>query len=227
MFPKLLKRKNPKLFNPKVEIVGKVPEFKIGEVMSEPMLFSADLDFAFSEGGTLTKSFIKNLPSDYLREKVVIDSKVVMLKKGWFPCIPGWHLDEIPQTCPNNPGQPNLKTPEYTAEHIMCLVGDEISNTLFVNSPIELDVPTTGTIWVELDRQINKKLSRGSETINVFRVPMNTLVKFDHESFHKGQRANGDGWRWFIRATKGSNRQPINKIRTQVQVYIESENTGW
>jgi hypothetical protein len=60
-------------------------------IKNEPMFFNCDLNFAFENGGPITEAFIRTLPEDWQDCNPVLDSRVHMLMKGWFPCIPGFH----------------------------------------------------------------------------------------------------------------------------------------
>ena len=77
------------------------------EVKNEPMLFSCNFEYALILGGPLTARFLAALPPEFLMAKdLIIDSRVHMLMPGWFPCIPGYHHDDVPRAsrlC----GQPN------------------------------------------------------------------------------------------------------------------------
>lgn len=59
--------------------------------------------------------------------------------------------------------------------------------------------------------------------------PSGRLIGFDWQTFHTGQKARGNGWRWFCRVTRNSDRckQITNEMRQQVQVYLEFPMEGW
>jgi hypothetical protein len=67
------------------------------DIKNEPMFFNCDLDFAWDNGGNITRSFISNLPYDWQDEGIVFDSRVHMLMPGWYPAIPGFHHDDVPR----------------------------------------------------------------------------------------------------------------------------------
>lgn len=104
-------------------------------VKNEPMLFSATPKFAWENGGPITRDFLAlffgislaDEASWVLRDSKVgnycFDSRVHMLMPGWFPCIPGWHHDDVPRSCSD--GQPNYSTPEYSSKHCLALVNYE------------------------------------------------------------------------------------------------------
>ncbi len=75
-------------------LLGKKLDIKYNksDLKSEPMLFRATREFARFVGGPLTKAFLNAL--DW--EDCLIDSRVHMLMPGMYPCIPGWHHDDVP-----------------------------------------------------------------------------------------------------------------------------------
>src|SRR5262245_43743261 len=109
-------------FDSRFHLVGSLPPFAPSQVKAEPMFFAAGGDFARRHGGPITQAVLAALPADWRSCPLVIDSRVHMLMPGWYPCIPGWHLDDVPRT--RSDGQPEHRCPAYRAEHILCVVGD-------------------------------------------------------------------------------------------------------
>jgi len=94
--------------------------FTQDDVKNEPMFFNSDLDFASKNGGPITRAFIKHFISEQGdRRPYVFDSRVHMLMPGWYPCIPGFHHDDVPRS--TSTGQPNYVDPEYRSEHCLGL----------------------------------------------------------------------------------------------------------
>lgn len=203
------------------------------EIKNEPMLFNCDLNGAGVLGGPLTSEFISLLPDDWKRAELVIDSRTHMLMPGWYPCIPGWHHDDVPRTRAD--GQPNYDEGQLRSEHIMALVGGEICATEFALGAVDLVVPELGkTIYEEWDRDIELLVNNGA--MKRESVPTNRLIHFDDRSFHRGTPAIAGGWRWFIRASRYFDKDgtPVarpnprtNEIRKQSQVYMPTINAGW
>jgi len=110
-------------FNSQIEFGKELPFFSVEEIKNEPMLFNCNREYAYKLGGTLTKTFIDALSQDFAYSKdLIIDSRVHMLMPQWFPCIPGFHLDDVPRE--REDGQPNHLNPSYKAKHCMALIGD-------------------------------------------------------------------------------------------------------
>ncbi len=215
-------------FNSRFETVAKVPPVApLHLLKSEPMLWSASLDYAVAAGGQLTRDFVTRLPESWRYDnRVVIDSRVHMLMPGWCPAIPGWHLDDVPRSGPRN--QPNYVDPEYKAEQIALLVSTdgEICPTSFLSGQVELPEPPPDALVYEFwHREIQSQIRRGEQAEHF--IQHGHLVWFDWQGFHRANESKGSGWRFFIRATRGSRRPAKNEIRNQVQVYLSNPERGW
>jgi hypothetical protein len=143
-----------------------------------------------------------------------------MLMPTWYPCIPGWHHDDIPRYAT---GQPNYDTPEYESEHIMCVIGNA-SLTEFLTKKITLELPTNGdAVYKHWNDEINKDIDPN----DIFTIQSGNVVKFDCYTFHRGMPSIKNDWRFFIRASCNTYRQKMNQIRKQVQVYMPAIEGGW
>jgi hypothetical protein len=205
-------------------IAGDYSEHLSG-VKNEPMLFNSDADFAFENGGPITRAFVQSLRSygfDERMESCVIDSRVHMLMRGWYPCIPGWHIDDFHRPDGNQPDY--LHLPENMA-HVCCIVGD-CSRTEFLDRSVRLTKPEEGEkVYGSFNKQIRAAIENGA--VRSTPIDAGRLVRFGGSDFHRGVAATHSGWRWFARATFGSTRVPSNEIRRQVQVYLPELEAGW
>ncbi len=195
-------------------------------IKNEPMFFNSDLDFAYSKGGMITKSFIDNLPNDWRHGEVVFDSRVHMLMPGWYPCIPGYHHDDIPRS--TDSGQPNYNNPEYHSEHILGLINGQICPTKFAIGECEVSFPVNDDVIYKVwHDEIKDHIKNGKLT--EIDAPSNLLIYFDCDTFHSGDKAVGNEWRWFGRVSRNTDRVKsiTNEIRNQVQVYLEFPTQGW
>lgn len=194
-----------------------MPDAHEALIKQEPMFFSADMDFAYTNGGPITKAFIDG----YLLDKTgwIIDSRVHMLMPGWYPCIPGWHHDDIPRSATN--GQPNYDNPEYKAVHRMCVIGKSAMPE-FLNQIVALDKVENDVVYKVWNDQINNIPGLRTQTLQ-----SGDVVEFGEQDFHRGLPATQDCWRFFIRASRNTTRQFHNEIRKQVQVYMSELEAGW
>jgi hypothetical protein len=184
----------------------------------EPQFYNCDLDFAHKHGGPITKSFLKAL---HVKEGV-FDSRVHMLMPGWYPCIPGWHHDDVgrdPLT-----GQPDYVTPRYHAHHYAGVVNAEVAPTEFLLGNYTLPAVKRGqTVYKVWDEALE------AQPLRLVQIPDRRIIKFDWLTFHRGVPAVKNGWRWFGRVSTNTERlnHVTNEIRTQTQVYLPVINQGW
>lgn len=215
--------------------------FTLDEVKNEPMLFNCDLQYALEHGGPITRAFVEAFMDDQLAlashwlvakhsrkemlSRFVIDSRVHMLMKGWYPCIPGFHHDDVPRTALG--GQPNYIRPHYRSKHCMGLVNGDVCPTQYAVGVAEFDLPEEGIIYKQWHLDVVEKIEHGE--LNTLSAPSNRLVYFDDRSWHQGTTAVKDGWRWFARISWNTDRADTitNELRRQVQAYLAAPMEGW
>lgn len=189
-------------------------------IKNEPMLHRATRDFAFCNGGPLTAEFIDALP---WTGDILIDSRVHMLMPGMFPCIPGWHHDDVPRE--RSDGQPEYFNPSYKAEHCMAIWGG-CSRTEFAIGAHEFEpAPIGQKVYKEADRVVECLCERSA--LERVTIPDSRLVFFDWLSWHRGMEATERGFRFFIRATRHSKLAARNEIRVNANVYMPVLEEGW
>lgn len=225
-----------KIFHSQVKPVGSfATHISNDEIKKEPMFFNCDLDFAWAKGGIITRDFIESLPDEWVNdEDTVFDSRVHMLMPGWYPAIPGFHHDDVPR--PPIPvgqhfitaGQPDYDTPSYHSEHILGLVNADICPTDFaIGSSYFSQIPDGELIYRQWHKEVLQKLSVGALERVV--AQDRTLYQFDWQTWHTGTKAVSNGWRWFGRVSRNTDRTSriTNEIRVNAQVYLEFPMEGW
>ena len=227
--------KSEKQFDSKINNVGRfacaVPD---NEIKNETMFFNCDLEFAYENGQTITRSFIDNLPKDWRDADVVFDSRVHMLMPGWYPAIPGYHHDDVPR--PEIPvgqhfitaGQPDYDNPRYLSEHVLGLVNADVAPTEFAIGKCTLScIPDGELIYRQWHKEVKELVESGK--MDSVSCPDRTLIEFDWQTFHQGTKAIKHGWRWFGRVSRNTERTSkiTNEIRRQAQVYLEWPMEGW
>lgn len=207
-------------------VLGKqLKTFEQDQIKNEIMLFNCDFNFAYINGGPITRNFLDNLDLTMQeKSKVVIDSRVHMLMEDWFPCIPGWHHDDVPRDKTN--GQPEYINPSYRSKHALALYNGDICPTQFAIGTVEMSDPDKHEIvYKEWHKEVENHIKNNK--LELVLCPSERVVYFDDRTFHQGYKAVKKGWRFFIRASWNTNRIPTNEIRRQVQVYLEDPNKGW
>jgi hypothetical protein len=188
-------------------------------IKQEPMLHRATREVAYLKGGVLTRSFLDVLPW----EDILVDSRVHMLMPGMFPCIPGWHHDDVPREREDR--QPNYINPSYKAEHCMALWGD-CCRTEFAVGSRTMEIPPVGSkIYKTWHPQVDALC--GSGELQRESAPVNQLVYFDWQTWHRGTDATKKGFRFFIRATRNTGLEARNEIRFNANVYMPVIEEGW
>lgn len=206
-------------FEPTWQVLNEVGSFPEEVIAQEPMLFGATVNFAKSSGGPITRAFLDklNIPAD----SGIIDSRVHMLKRGWYPCIPGWHIDDFYR---GENGQPDLKNAPGQ-RHYFAIFGD-VSKTEFLSGTVDLPDAYPGeNLYACYNREVNTLIAR--KDVSVSKVRPGFIYSFGNSDLHRGTAATGDGWRFFIRVSVGSCRIATNTIRKQVQVYLPALEAGW
>lgn len=203
-------------------------EFTQDQIKNEPMLFSCDLNHAIKLGGALTKAFLDNLDKEFLADPTfIIDSRVHMLMPGWWPCIPGYHHDDVLRT--RDDGQPfyeRIRDIGYAlSRHAMIIIGDS-SRTQFALGQEEFPIiPKGGIVYKEWHPLVERMVGDG-RLISYMAEP-DRVIYFDWQTWHQGTVATKNGWRFFARVTINTTRKPSNELRRQVQVYLERPMEGW
>lgn len=227
--------KGNKIFNSQARAVGSFAgRIKNDAIKNEQMFFNCDLKFAYDNGGPITRSFIMNLPEDWNKDEVVFDSRVHMLMPGWYPAIPGFHHDDVPR--PDIPvgqhfitaGQPDYDNPRYKSEHILGLVNADVCPTHFATGVAEFkEVADGDLIYRQWHKEVLQHIEEGN--LKLWEAPDRTLLQFDADTWHTGQKAHGNGWRWFGRVSRNTDRTKkiTNEIRVNAQVYLEFPMEGW
>lgn len=211
-----------KTFKSNAKVIGSMNKnISVEMIKNEEMIFNGDRDFALEEGGLITQSFVYKFLDP--NKDWIIDSRVHMLMEDWYPCIGGWHLDDVPRD--ELTGQPNIHNPEYIAEHILCVIDIGTGSlTQFLSSDVDLPHPPKDKMVYEYyNKEIEENRRFGGCTTF---YPNRSVISFDSNTFHRGTPALKSGWRFFIRATTNTNRKPANEIRRQSNVYLDT-NKGW
>ena len=209
----------------------KLKAFTEDQIKNETMFFSAKPSFAYMNGGPITRNFLEQFIEEtkeevMLSDRFCFDSRVHMLMPGWFPCIPGWHHDDVPRS--RGDGQPNYDNPEYRPQHCLALIGGDTAPTEFAVGSCDLP-HVDGVVYRDWHPLVDGLVDGGA--LRRVSVPDRTLIHFNDHAFHQGTRTVKRGWRWFGRLTwdagyeKGRVRH--NEIRRQVNVYMDNPMEGW
>lgn len=220
-------------FDSQLSYGAKLKEFPQEIVKNEPMFFNASIDYAMKNGGPITKDFLDNVCRELAGSfgLPIFDSRVHMLMKDWYPCIPGFHHDDVPRLrADKQPWYPEIDGPApegyYFAHHAMAMYGDDICRTEFAIGTDTFSSFLPGETAYKLwHPQVVSSLQEG--TLTRVAAPMHQIIYFDARTWHQGTRSVGNGWRWFGRLSWNTGRKATNEVRRQVQVYLEFPMEGW
>lgn len=208
-------------FDSNIRYGKQVGEFVQEIIKNEPMFFNSSPDFAYDNGGPITRAFLDALDES----PVVFDSRVHMLMPGWFPAIPGYHHDDVPRNTAD--GQPNYDSPTYHSRHAMMLINGDVAPTDFALGRHVLPKVegNEGPIYKRWHEEVVRQIEQGE--LNRVSAESGRVIYFDWQSMHQATPAVSSGWRWFGRASFQTDRKPTNEIRKQVQVYLQNPMEGW
>jgi len=212
------------IINSQIQFGPQLKRFSQELVKNEPMFFNSSFWFAYDFGGKLTKEFLSRLPKELHNNDTIIDSRVHMLMPGWYPCIPGYHHDDVPRE--RHDKQPEYYNPSYRSKHAMVLFNGDICPTQFAIGEDEFSDPNQHEIvYREWHKEVVEKIEQ--KRLKVINAPSEQIIFFDDRTWHQGTQANQNGWRLFIRASWNTRRLPTNEIRKQVQTYLPFPMDGW
>jgi len=197
---------------------------------SIPQRFGQDIFEDGEDWHDVESLFISEVINDFGRRfrrampETILDSRVHMLKPGWFPCIPGWHYDEVERFEGGDLVKEDGAVLDWDRtyegkEHYMMIL-DFGSGSLTEFARARVADPR-----VKNYTELNRLFQAHSPLIE--QVKSNAIYRFDILDAHRGVPAKRDGWRYFIRATVGTQRILANELRTQTQVYIPAFDVGW
>lgn len=197
-------------------------------IESTPMLFSASPTFARLNGAELTNFVLDQIQGEIessftpTHPYVVIDTKVMLLMKGQYPAIPGWHCDKNPRSTNTNQPDPSKASKDGKCWTVTFSSHENgVSNTEFLVSHVTLHYDPK-KVWGTINQQVEKTFYDPKAFI---KARDGQIIRFDERTLHRATPAHNAGWRWFFRACR-SRTPSVNKIRNQVQVYAIPDK-GW
>ncbi len=214
-----------KIFTPTWKVLDTVPGiFSVHQIRDEPSFHKADLDFVREHAGPLSELLLDVMAPLMFTESgfnLLVDSRVTMLMPGYLPAIPGWHCDSY-RSDGKQPDLTQMDDERYKFWFCNLATNQRVSNTEFLALPAHLQVDSE-RVWASVDEAINS--DGGLDEWESRQILPGEIVEFNQTDLHRASPCIVAGWRLFFRVT-ATHREPVNEIRSQVQVYITG-NPGW
>ncbi len=203
-------------FKPTFHTIDTIDALPLARVLrKEQQFYQSSMEFVAEKGGPIAQEFISKLPFSE-DDNVLVDVRVHSLQAGYYPAIPGYHLDWLPRT--NKGADPIVETiPDY--DHVVLIVA-ESSLTEFVADDIMIVLPE-----VKAFEHANRWIKASG--IKTAHVKSGDMVQFTSRDWHRPSPALGSEWRLLIRASRIDHKEPVNRLVDQSQVYIPIEEASW
>ena len=205
-------------FKPSYRVMDHIDVLPRWEALKdEKNFYQSSPKFVWDNGGPIARDFLDILYADGFEDtKWIIDQRVHHLQAGYYPAIPGYHLDWIPRK--DKGTLPDLSViPDY--EHVVLIVG-ETSLTEFVAEPFET------LVEYQTFEEYNDYIKKNK--LGTWSVRNGDMVHFTSGDWHRPVEAQQTEWRMLIRASRVDHvKQPTNQIRNQSQVYIPIQEASW
>ena len=150
----------------------------------------ADYNKALNVSEPYIKNIISSVKLSGLHKHVLVDVKVLELKKDSYPCLPNWHLD-----CTMSPDRDGRNE----IHHLFIFGAD--CKTKFVISPVS--IPIINGRLVKVGHAIKEQLPK------ITRINECSITRYDRFGLHAPSLAGESGIRLLIRVTENDFVQPI------------------
>lgn len=198
-----------------------VPNSMRRGIPSEQMLFNCSVEFAKEKGGPITKQIIKTMESNNAFQiglkpsyhHWLIDVKVMMLAKGQYPQMPGWHCDGVAKDHISN--QPDLTSIDVAIPNYIAVIGvPEAKNTIeYIVQNITMSVDKD-RVWAS----VNNYADFFYHELEIEQLKDNWMHIYTQPTINRVMPAARNSWVMFFKCFSSIN-TPTNQLRKQVQIY--------
>ena len=182
------------IFHSSVQVLGGFPSFTLETLCAEQSQARVPIATAM-KAGPAHAAFISTLPQEWQSDSSVeIFSRLLWLKKGFYPLAPHYHCDWY-----LGPSEPKVETR-------MVLLGDA-SRTEFVIGSLQLpdEKPGSRQRASTAADLIEEGVQAGR--LRTWFLEAEQLVLFDSHTWHRASPAEKSGWRLLMRAIRGLPKQ--------------------
>ncbi|GIW98860.1 MAG: hypothetical protein KatS3mg111_2193 [Pirellulaceae bacterium] len=196
----------------------------------ETPLFAADPHFALSQGGPLTRRFLKAAIIDW-HQRIVVDSSLVWLSPGLSheltPIGPligprtkvGFVHEPFPGITSGVCGNANRN---LRAVHRLGIFGLNCTPELAEGEVAFSSLEEAEAFWLPTDsfefreREVARRIKEGS--LRCRKLPLATVIEFGWGTLLRSCAANSHGFQLIIRVTSGDERPYVNGLRNYAQL---------
>lgn len=218
-------------FSSRLQLEAPMPAFGLADMLAEPVFAGARYDDARALGGPIMQAFLDRMPAAWQdpAQGVIYFGKIDELSPGWWPTLGGWHIDGVGRSVrPRPDGTPDWAHPvDVTDQRAVCI--GPVAPTGVVVGEVELPLPPLGAAPGERDRawQATLRADLGAGRLVAAQVEPDRVFRFGWGDFHGATRAEGPGWRFFIKAMIGRNWTPPVRPFGRSQVVWPVDGPGW
>ena len=162
-------------------------------IKSQDSFKYADINYVYENSTEPIRKILEQFPVEGKHRSTIVDVKVHYLKKGMFPCLPGWHTD-----CTLNPWHET----KNDVHHIYQVGAECYTRFLAEDFTLEFDSLVPANIKSKMNAVEHKSWTLKPEKI----------YRYDRFGLHAPSVASEDGMRLLIRVTETDLIRPNRRI---------------
>lgn len=164
----------------------------------------ADIDFVRRRTTDYVRHVLGLMPIKGSHSRILVDVKMHDMKRGNYPCLPGWHCD-------------GYKDPRMSLDcaEVFHLYVAGHCRTEFITEPLRLSLPP-GSCSREHHRHFANQME--GKDLSFAQVPDCTVVSYGRWDFHRGVAAQVDEKRLLVRVCETDIIRPRNAPFSPTQV---------
>ena len=148
------------------------------ELLAEPSMKRATVDFAWEVGGPITRDILNNFKKILSEEdynKIIVDTKIQVFNKNEFSNTPGWHCDFFSTSDEQEDRLVRTNPGLETDTRIFLLVSGAPATEFMIprNLNIDINVPA----WKQISQYVDSIINPN----DLYRIPHATPVELGNE----------------------------------------------
>lgn len=159
------------------------------ELLAEPSLKRATADFAWDQGGPITRDILmsfRKILSEEDYNNMTIDTKIQVFKKNEYSNIPGWHCDFFSTSDEQEDRLFRTDPGLETSTRIFLLVSGEPATEFMVPRQLNLDINVPA--WKQISQYVDTLIN----PMDLYRIPHATPVELRGNELHRVTAYEGE-----------------------------------